>query len=336
MDDTYTIDTSEGGRIINGDFRDLPPDIDAGSVDLILTDPPYGTVKGLGDSDEIQHGMKGKTEWDTAVPAADIFDVSEQLLRKSGKLILFSQEPYTSELITSAKTNLPFSYRMMWVKDHFANSLIAKDSPVNLYEDIILFTKEYDGSQNYPLRDYADAVQSSIGLSLNEINNRLGHRKAEHFFYIESTQFELCTRETYQQLIAEFGIDKMPGFKPYSELEEMRAENTFNLPNGEKYKSNVFEYAKPQSNYHPTQKPVPLLEDLIRTYTHEGDRVVDLTAGSASTAVAAVNTGRECIAVEKDPDYYETAVDRVSRIDDSAVSTSGQYNLEAYADGGTP
>lgn len=330
MKDKYTIDTECGGSIVNGDFQSVAGSIEPGSVDLILTDPPYGTVKGAG----IDGWDDETTEWDVAINPADIFDVSEQLLRKRGKLVLFSQEPYTSKFITSAETNLPFSYRMTWVKNHFANSLIAKDCPVNFFEDIIVFTKEYDGTQTYPLRDYAKSVMDYIGLTLKKINDVLGHRKAEHFFYIDTTQFELCTRETYRELIAEFGIDEMPGFSPYDQLEEMRAENTFNLPDGKKYKSNVFEYDKPKSNHHPTQKPVPLLEDLITTYTHKGDRVVDLTAGSGSTAVAAVNTERECIAIEKDADYYKTAAERVSRIDDSAVSVRGQSNLEAYADGG--
>jgi len=324
----YSITGASGGRIVHGDCLTQTDQIENGSVDLILTDPPYGTVKGA----NLDGWENQSTEWDVAIPPKDILSISEQLLRKNGKLILFSQEPYTSKLITSTTANLPFSYRMVWLKDHFANSLAAKEAPVNYFEDIIVFTKEYDSTQTYALRDYAKSVMDYIDLTLKEINNVLGHRKAEHFFYIDTTQFELCTRETYCELIAEFGIDEMREFRPYDQLEEMRAENTFNLPDGEKYKSNVFEYDKPKSNHHPTQKPVPLLEDLITTYTYEGDRVVDLTAGSGSTAVAAHRKGRECIAIEKDGDYHQTAVNRVSNIDASQVSTTGQSNLEAYTD----
>lgn len=325
---TYNITGEAGGRIVHGDCLTQADQIENGSVDLILTDPPYGTVKGA----NLDGWENQSTEWDVAIPPKEILNISERLLRKNGKLILFAQEPYTSELITSATANLPFSYRMVWLKDHFANSLAAKEAPVNYFEDILVFTKEYDNYKTYELRNYAKRVYDYINLALPEINERLGHRKSEHFFYIDTTQFELCTEETYRELIEEFGIDTMSGFKPYDELEEMRAENVFNLPDGEKYKSNVFEYDKPQSNHHPTQKPVALLEDLITTYTHEGDRVVDLTAGSGSTAVAAHRQRRECIAIEKDRDYYETATNRVSSIDGSDVSTTGQSNLEAYSD----
>jgi len=334
----YSITGGSGGRIIRGNCLSQADNIENGSVDLILTDPPYGTVKGIGDANGIQHGMSGKTGWDNALSPRDILGISERLLRKNGKLILFSQEPYTSELITSTTANLPFSYRMVWLKDHFANSLAAKEAPVNYFEDILLFTREYDNGLSHPLREYAKRVMTYIDLSIAEINRRLGHRGAEHFFYTNSSQFELAPKKRYSELIDEFDINEMDGFKQYDELEQINEQfkeknpNIFNLPDGEKYKSNIFEYDKPQSDHHPTQKPVPLLEDLITTYTYEGDRVVDLTAGSGSTAVAAHRKGRECIAIEKDEGYHQTAVNRVSNIDASQVSTTGQSNLEAYTD----
>jgi site-specific DNA-methyltransferase (adenine-specific) len=324
----YEIDSEAGGRIIQGDCITESKQIANGSVDLILTDPPYGTVKGAG----LDGWENRTTEWDVALEPSELFNISNNILRKNGKLILFSQDPYTNELLNQTQDNLPFSYRMIWVKDHFANSLIAKDAPVNFFEDILVFTKEYDQQGNYALREYAKRVFEFIGESLPDINKKLGHRKAEHFFYINSTQFELCTNETYNELIDMFNIDKMQDFKSYSELENLRSENIFNLPNGKKFKPNVLEYDKPQSDLHPTQKPVDLLEDLITTYTHAGDRVVDLCAGSGSTAVATTKTGREAICIEKSKEYYETAVNRLSELDNSDVSTTGQYNLQAYND----
>lgn len=334
----YEIQSEAGGEIIKGDCLETSGEIEPGSVDLILTDPPYGTVKGVASADGIEHGMKGQTDWDDALPPSTLFDLSKQLLRKNGKAVLFAQEPYTSELVTEAGGNLSFSYRMVWEKDHFANSLVAKDSPVNLFEDIVVFTKQADTAQTHPLRPYAQRVMEHIGLTLPEINKELGHRRAEHFFYVDSSQFELCTRETYNELVERFGIDSVGGFKEYAELQEMdeafkqKNPSVFNLPDGEKYKTNVYHYDKPQSDYHPTQKPVGLLMDLIETFSNEGDRVVDLTAGSGSTAVAAYKTNRECIAIEKDEIYYQKAIERMSNIDDSQVSVTGQYNLEAYND----
>src|SRR5690625_3034924 len=138
--------------------------IEDGSVDLILCDPPYGTVEGLGDGVG-NHGMKGKTSWDMAIEPSDLFDIANRILRRNGKLVLFSQEPYTSSLITEAIPNLPFNYRMIWEKDHFANSLIAKKAPVSYFEDILVFSKhnpthDFDGVN--PLREYFARVLECI------------------------------------------------------------------------------------------------------------------------------------------------------------------------------
>ena len=291
--------------IYQGDCLEEHDQIESGSVDLILTDPPYGNMKGISD----------KFDWDNAISPKKIFEVANRILRRNGKLILFSQEPYTSQLITEAIPNLPFSYRMVWLKDHFANSLIAKKAPVSYFEDIVVFSKKHDTELKHPLREYAKEVKGYIGLSLSKINEKLGHRKAEHFFYITSTQFSICTEETYQELIREFDIDKMKGFKEYQKLKKLDlsyCNSTFNLPEGQKYKSNVLEYSKDYDGYHPTQKPVALLEDLIKTYTNEGDLVVDLTAGSGSTGVACQNTNRDYILIEQEEKYIDVAEDRLA------------------------
>src|SRR5690625_637174 len=207
-------------NLIKGDCLLESDVIESGSVDLILCDPPYGTVEGLGDGVS-NHGMKGKTAWDMAINPTDIFEIASRILRRNGKLVLFSQEPYTSRLITEAIPNLPFSYRMIWEKDHFANSLIAKKAPVSYYEDILVFSKAHDTDGLHPLRNYFAKVLEYIGKSLKQINEDFGHRRAEHSFYITSTQFALCTEKTYNELIERYGIDRMNGFIPYEELAEI-------------------------------------------------------------------------------------------------------------------
>ena len=294
-------------------------DIDAGSVDMALTDPPYGTVNGMGKG-EPRYKRLAESEWDNALEPADIFALSERVLRTNGALALFSQEPYTSRLITQAHGNLPFSYRMVWRKDHFANSLIVKKAPVQYTEDISLYFKAYDASGLSPLRCYAEKVFSFIGRTRKEIAQdvaSLGLRPTvtAHFFCSRSAvQFGLPVRETYQALINLYGIDKMPGFIPYDQLLawNSRYTRTFNLPPGQKYKSNILEYRKDYRGHHPTQKPVALLEDLIKTYTNEGDTVLDFTMGSGSTGVACVNTGRNFIGIELDPDYFAIAENRIA------------------------
>ena len=116
-------------KLYKGDCLFESDKIETGSVDLILTDLPYGTATNIGDSENIKHGMKDKTAWDIAIEPTKIYEVANRILRKNGKMILFSQQPYTTELIKNQISNLPHCYNMVWEKDHFANSLIAKKAP---------------------------------------------------------------------------------------------------------------------------------------------------------------------------------------------------------------
>lgn len=77
------------------------------------------------------------------------------------------------------------------------------------------------------------------------------------------------------------------------------------------YPRTVLEIASEGKNVHPTQKPVALMEYLIRTYTNEGDTVLDNTMGSGTTGVAAINTGRRFIGIERDSDYFTIAAERI-------------------------
>src|SRR5699024_12789630 len=84
--------------LYEGDCLTESERIEDGSVDLILTDLPYGTVKDVGGSGDINHGMVGKTSWDMPIEPVKVYEVSNRILRRNGKLVLFSQEPYTSRL----------------------------------------------------------------------------------------------------------------------------------------------------------------------------------------------------------------------------------------------
>lgn len=303
-------------NLLHGDCLELMKDIPDESVDMILTDPPYGTVKNAPKNWTV--GNKVSYGWDNAINPEDLFGVANRILRRNGKLVLFSQEPYTSRLITEARPNVPFSYRMIWEKDHFANALLANKAPVSYYEDILVFRKTHDHEALHPLRAYFKMVMDYIGLNLKQINSKLGHRRAEHTFYINSTQYGLCTESVYNELIQVFNIDKMQGFKTYTELKPIDDQfkkdlpSTFNLWEGNKYKSNILKYKKDYDGYHPTQKPILLLEDLIKTFSNEGDLVVDLTMGSGSTGVACVNTNRNFTGIELDDKYFDIAKRRIS------------------------
>ena len=335
----------EHNTIHTGDCVELSDEIEPGSVDLVLTDPPYGTVKDVAQTDGVDHGMKGKTEWDEALSPTELFEMSGQILRKNGKAILFSQEPYTTALVSNVANTMDFSYRMTWKKDHFANSLIAKNAPVKFTEDVLVFAKKYagwDDRHNHPLREYFGDLYDYIGETKTQIIDDIGQR-ADHCFRFDSTQFSICTRETYRALIDRYNINQFSGFREYGELKEIDGEftpegkekypNTFNLPEGKKYKSDVLEYAKPKGDKHPTQKPVPLLVDLIQTFSNPGDLVVDLTAGSGSTCVAADRTNRRFIGIEKDETYAEIARTRIGEQPENPQllrDHADQSGLEAY------
>ena len=311
---------------MHGECLEEMAKIPDGSIDMILTDPPYGTIKGLGDG--YDHGMVGKCSWDDAIDPDSMLASCDRILRANGALALFSQEPYTSQLIAQAKPSSPFSYRLTWLKDHFANALIARKSPVSYTEDILVYFKkhtkhDFDGA--HPLRAYAKIVHQFIGISKRSIAYKVGTTKLDHFFRYGSTQFSICTRDTYEELAIAFDLQCLEWFKSYDEMVAIDREfrekliqkmtndfpKVFNLPEGKKFKSNVLEYKKDYSGHHPTQKPVALLEDLIKTYTNEGDTVLDFTMGSGSTGVACMNTGRNFIGIERDDKYFKIANDRI-------------------------
>ena len=298
-------------KLYKGDCLVESDKIESGSVDLILTDLPYGNMNTDGGR---KLGING---WDLAIEPKKVYEIANRILRKNGKMILFSQEPYTTKLITEAIPNIPFNYRATWEKDNFAVALGAKVNMVSFTEDVLVFSKNHETEAIHPLRPYFKKVMDYIGLNLKQINTKLKHRRAEHTFYINSTQYGLCTYKTYLELIDVFNIHKMDGFKIFAELKEIddkfkkRFASTFNLWEGKKYKSNILKYKKDYDGHHPTQKPVLLLEDLIKTFSNENDLVVDLTMGSGSTGVACKNTNRDFIGIEQDANYFQIATDRV-------------------------
>lgn len=277
--------------------------------DLVLTDPPYGTIK------NISH-IKN-TDWDVKLNTCQMFRTVANITRNKGRIILFSQEPYTSELRTTNMGNLYFTQSAIWLKNTWGNPFGAKKNLLNVYEDLNLFSKEYDTNFTNPLRSYSKKILDYIGLSYKQINKILGHRKLEHFFYWNVSQFELCSKKAYEELINVFKIDKMEGFLNYEEMKKIYAStkqfSIYNL-NGATSKKNVFNYPKESTKYHPTQKPIELLKDLILTYTNKNDLVLDFTMGSGSAGVACMLTDRKFVGIEINKNFYEIAKERILRI----------------------
>ena len=311
-----------------GDCLEVMKDIPDGSIDLILTDPPYGVMKGIDKSRASKDFGYRSHDWDIKIDTEKLFPELSRILRPNGRAVLFAQEPYTSELVIGAIPSLPFSYKAVWKKNNFANGLGVNKAMVSYIEDILIFSKihpKHDYTGEHPLRAYFLQERDKCG----DVNFRelLGNGMAGHYF-TRGVQFALPTRKNYEKL-------QLTGFfrKDYDEIkaiheqyqrdmiEQMntRYPNIFNLWEGGKFKSNVLEYAKPTDGYHPTQKPVKLLEDLIRTYSNTGNMVLDFTMGSGSTGVACVNTGRRFIGIELDQGYFEIAQKRI----DEALKIKG-------------
>jgi len=315
-------------KLMQGDCLEMMKEIPDGSVDMILTDPPYGTAGGMGAS-EPRYKRLAESEWDECLPQKEINEECNRVIRVNGAMAIFSQEPFTSRMICEAHNNVPFSYRLVWLKDHFANSLVVNKAPVNYTEDICLFFKKHtkhDFEGFHPLRPYAKAICEFIGKKKKEVFSDMRHQGLCHFMRHETSQFNMCTEKTYSELVGLYKIDCMSGFREFADLtkedkayrfdliEKMTAASpkVFNLPDGEKYKSNVLEYKKDYTGLHPTQKPVALIEDLINTYTNEGDTVCDFTMGSGTTGVACKNLNRRFIGIELDEQYFKIAQDRIS------------------------
>ena len=106
------------------------------------------------------------------------------------------------------------------------------------------------------------------------------------------------------------GIRKANCTTNYGDFRETIAKNE----TGRRFPINVIKFsnANHQNIFHPAQKPVPLLEYLIKTYTKEGDTVLDNCMGSGSTGVACANTGRDFIGIELDDNYFQIAEKRIN------------------------
>ena len=320
----------------HGDCLVESQNIENYSVDLILTDLPYGTTA---------------CSWDEIIPFEPMWKEFYRVLRPNGFIVLTASQPFTSKLVSSNINN--FSHNWVWNKIRGVGHLLAKKRPMMASEDILVFTNEHshDFTFRSPLRKYAIRLFEYIGKTKKQIFEDMGNQSVCHFMRTGSTQFNMCTEKCYNDLIRLYGIDKMEGFEQFEKLvkdnedylnsfprvynpqmrsrdkarvSKMKAtENTCygNLEDyqgellEESYPINIIEFDKSgHSNMllHPTQKPLELMEYLIKTYTNEGMVVFDATMGSGTTGLAAVKNGRKFIGIEKDENYYNVAVQRVS------------------------
>jgi len=224
--------------------------IESGTVDMVLTDLPYGTTE---------------CKWDTVIPFGPLWAEYKRVIKPNGAIVLTAKQPFTTDLINSNRDW--YRYSLIWMKNISAGFLNAKVMPLQNHEDICVF---YQRKPTYN-------PQMDGGYS-RKISKASSKRKCK-------------AAEIYGKAI-----------------------NLSDYDSTERYPISVlyFESDKHTKALHPTQKPVALFEYLIKTYTSEGDMVLDNCAGSGTTGEACINTNRNFILMEKDTDIYKKALERLS------------------------
>lgn len=309
----------EGVTLWHGDCLELMESIPDASVDLVLTDPPYGILKdygrkaipnAMGNGDRLGIKATSDTQWDVVPDMGAVFNEFKRILRPNGQAVVFSMEPLTSTLRTMPMGELRFIRAMYWKKNIAAAFQNAGRTPLSIVEDLSLFVRDASyGDRFSETHSYFLRVHEWIGASVARINKGCGFKKnvLAHVF-TRGFQFTFPSEAVYNRLIAVYRIDTMPGFIPYAALQSMRVERgearTFNLPAGQRSVTNLFEYPSVQGGIHPTQKPVELMAALVSLFSRAGDTVLDPFAGSGSTGEACVSLGRRFLGIERDGKYF--------------------------------
>ncbi len=235
---------------MQGDCLERMKEIPSGSVDMVLTDPPYGTTA---------------CKWDSIIPLEPMWEQLKRIIKPNGAIVMTASQPFTTVL---ASSNLAqFRYEWIWEKSNSTGFQLSKKMPIKKHENVLVFYKKLPTYNPQGIK--ACGKRNRRGKAGNG-----GHLANECNDYIQ----EFTNYPT--QLIA-FGYDKR--------------------------------------KVHPTQKPVALMEYLIKTYTNEGDTVLDFAMGSGSTGVACVNTGRRFIGIELDDGYFKIAQDRIEQAQRAAA-----------------
>ena len=313
----------------NGACLEVMKAIPDGSVDMVLTDPPYGTTA---------------CKWDSVIPFGPMWDELKRIIKPNGAIVFFGSEPFSSLLRCS---NLKmFRYDWVWEKEQGVNFLLAKKQPLKKHELISVFyhdEAQIIGKSDIfkSLREYFLSERERLNLTAKQISSALGNYMGNHYF-THGEQWTLPTLTNYKKLqsLGGFYKDWHELKKEYdsiieSEVCQLRynpqktkgkpyisgkgdsgkvtnsVEKVQTVNNGERYPVSVQKF-KRETGLHPTQKPVALLEYLIKTYTQEGETVLDFTMGSGSTMIACLNTGRKGIGIELDKHYFDVATKRIN------------------------
>jgi site-specific DNA-methyltransferase (adenine-specific) len=240
-------------ELYKGDCLEVMKNIESGSVDAIITDPPYGTTA---------------CKWDSVIDFDLMWEQLNRIIKPNGAIVLFGSEPFSSALRMSNIKN--YKYDWIWKKNRGSNFATLKYQPFKEHEIISVFNKH----NYYPIKE----ERSESGKS------RLGYK-----FKNKPSESTINGGKFISN-----GSD---------EYTNPLGKNLRNPSSVQKFNTEV--------GKHPTQKPVALMEYLIKTYTNENEAVLDFTMGSGTTGVACKRLNRNFIGIKQDDKYFEIAKNRI-------------------------
>lgn len=263
-------------KLYQGDCLEIMKNVDDNSVDLILADLPYGTTD--------RKGKQGSRifEWDNVIPMDLLWEQYKRVIKKNGVIVLTADQPFTSQLVLS---NLEwFKYEWIWKKNRTTGFFTANYRPMKCTEDILIFSEGGAAAasvknNNNMTYNPQDLIKKSVKKKNNK--NRLGKILGNVDFVGKN--------------------NKMLGNSEYEQ-------KWTNYPN------EILEFSIETDTIHPTQKPIPLMEYLIKTYSNENELVLDNVMGSGTTGIAAINCNRNFIGIEKDITFFELSNTRINDV----------------------
>ena len=212
-------------------------------------------------------------KWDAVIPFEPMWEQLKRVIKPNGAIVLFGSQPFTSALIASNMEM--FKYCWVWDKIRASNFFAAKFQPLNNTEDVIVFSLGgcNNGTKN-PVPYFPQGIENCSIVAKN--SKSVGGKVGD------AHKTSMVRGGEYKQ-------------------------TTTGYPN------KVIRFIRDKKPVHPTQKPVALMEYLIRTYTNEGETVLDHCMGSGTTGVACINTNRNFIGIELDEGYFKIAQDRINQ-----------------------
>jgi adenine-specific DNA-methyltransferase len=308
-----------------GDCLEILPTLEDNSVDLILTDPPYYKVKG-DYWDRQWDTPQGFLEWLDLV-LAELYRV----MKPNGSLYLFASPEMSDRVSVLIRSRFNVLNTIRWVKEAGWHNKTDKEiirSFLSPYESI-LFAENYGAEGELygflfePIRKYLDDERIQAGVSKSQVNKLFQGPNVGQYWW-QQRNWQLPTKENYE--ILREGLSRLNHGGKYlqRDYDDLRAQyaqikqqyedlrRPFNVSSDVPY-TDVWTF-KTVSYYlgkHPCEKPLDMLEHMIKASSKEGATVLDCFMGTGNTGRAAQKLGRSFIGVEKDAKYFERAKSRI-------------------------